>query len=473
MSINERQGWGLAPIPAYNGGTLSGVYATGHGASMGDPEAGGRMHVVSNTSAAEFNGYLNTLEAAGYSRTAYNTIGSNIYAQYSNGQELVYIYYTDCENETRIIHDLEGTPENLFNYAYTAKPTDTTSFYQYALMFDPTGKGGYNVEKGKIYENCGLFDVIKLADNSVILIDGGWFPQSPDAAVEECFKFLCEITGTGENEKLRIAAFYFTHGHGDHIFLSLRLIEKYSDRIVAERLMHNLPVTHRDPIFKTFSDLLHEKYPDVMFAKLHTGQCIQLADAKLDVVFTHEDAVSPEGITEIREFNNTSVMIKLTVNGRAFMLSGDWGGSYIERDTTDYKPMERSLIKTFTLDDGTNFLKCDALQVAHHAINDWMNEFYETVDPDIAFIPQQDISFDKLAHGCYKNVITHLNDVLGVSNENIFLDGRYTYGITVSPDGEMTLSYRDIAGADGIYLEQIGQYTPFHEPKSGVVPFKD
>ena len=463
-----RDGWALDPIPAYKGGKLSEVYATGHGISMGDPEKGGRLQLISETSAEEFLAYVKALEDADYSKAFYRELGDNLYAQYTNGSELVYTYYTGCEKETHVIHDFEGVGLDKFNYSYEPKATDTAAFYQYALMFDPTGKGGYNVEKGKIYENCGLFDVIKLSDNSLVLLDGGWFPQTPEKAVEECFKFLCEITGTAEDEKLRIAALYFTHGHGDHIFMALRLLEKYSDRIVVERLMHNLPVSHRDPTFKILGEVLLEKYPDVKFAKLHTGEQIDLGGVQFDVVFTHDDMVDPAGKSEIREFNNTSVMLKMIANGRSFMLMGDWGGSYIEKDTTEYKPMEKSLIESFKLPDGTNYLRCDVIQTGHHAINDWLDNYFAVVDADVAFIPQQDISYDKLAHRCYNNNVDQLK-ALGLSDNNIFFDGRYTYGITVDTKGNMELSYRDIAGADDIYLEQIGQYTHFHAPEAGTL----
>lgn len=463
-----REGWELDPIPAYVGGKLSAVYGTGHGVSMGDPEKGGKMHVISETTAEAFSEYLNILDNEGYTKAFYRVLGDNIYAQYVKDSALVYAYYTDCEKEARVIHDFEGDALDKLNYAYEAKAEDTASFYQYALMFDPTGKGGYNVEKGKIYENCGLFDIIKLSDNSLVLLDGGWFPQTPEKAVEECFKFLCEITDIQEGEKLRIAALYFTHGHGDHVFMALRLLERYSDRITVERLIHNLPIPHRDPTFKVLGNLLAEKYPDMKFAKLHTGEQIDLGGVQFDVVFTHEDMVDPEGVSEIREFNNTSVMLKMNANGRSFMLMGDWGGSYIERDTTEYKPMEKSLIESFKLADGTNYLECDVIQTGHHAINDWLDNFFAVVDADVAFIPQQDISYDKLAHRCYNNNVDQLK-ALGMSDNNIFFDGRYTYGITVDKSGNMELSYRDIAGADDIYLEQIGQYTHFHAPEDGTL----
>ena len=85
-----------------------------------------------------------------------------------------------------------------------------------------------------------------------------------------------------------------------------------------------------------------------------------------------------------------------------------------------------------------------------------------------AFIPQQDISYDKMAHSCYNHNVDQLK-ALGLSDNNIFFNGRYTYGITVDKQGNSTLSYREIAGADDIYLEQIGQYTPFHAPEKGTL----
>ena len=100
-----RDGWALDPIPAYKGGKLSEVYATGHGISMGDPEKGGRLQLISETSAEEFLAYVKALEDAGYSKAFYRELGDNLYAQYTNGSELVYTYYTGCEKETHVIHD--------------------------------------------------------------------------------------------------------------------------------------------------------------------------------------------------------------------------------------------------------------------------------------------------------------------------------------------------------------------------------
>ena len=466
VSLDKRVGW-LLSIPPYWGGDLStAAYNTGYGFSFAYSGEGGRMQTIANTKAEEYNTYLAQLRQNGFSEVSSNTIGANKYAQYSNGVKLIYAYYIDALKESRVIYDTASDREDVFEYTYTAKPTDTTTFYQYSMMYDPTGQGGYNPPT-KPYENNGLFDVIKLADNSVILIDGGWTPQAADAAVTELLSFLREITGTSEGQKVRIAAVFFTHGHGDHLHFVKRLLEMYSSEVTVERLMHNFPNINgwSTEDFASLGQSLIKNNNDIKFAKLHTGQKIQLADATFEVIYTHEDMADMDGKTKIIDYNNVSTMLKMTIKGKTFMLTGDWGGGHVNRDKYEYKPMEANLLAAYTLSDGSSYLKCDVVQIAHHAINDWMENFYKAVDADIAFFPQQDVTYNKLAHVCYKEIVQQLERT-GMSREDMHFSGRYTYGLTVNNDGTMSLTYRNIAGADAAYLTAIGKLTPFHEPKN-------
>ncbi|MBE6668205.1 MAG: hypothetical protein E7607_07855 [Ruminococcaceae bacterium] len=470
----SKYSWSLSGIPEYKGGTLNTrVYNKGTNRTM--ISSGGRVQVVSETNITEFNQYLAELDAAGYEKIASHAIANNVYAQYYNGKNLVYAYFTATESEARIILDSASIPLKEFNYTYTAKEGDTSAFYQYAMMYNPGGQGGQD-STTRLWENASLFDIIKLADNSVILLDGGWEPMATDKAVEECLKFLREITGTPEGEKVRVAAIYLTHFHEDHLAFTQKLVEQHSEEIEVERLMHNLLAGSSNGAFARFGKSLMEKFPTLKFIQLHTGQKIQLADATFEVLFTHEDLYTRTDLPlkSINTFdqNNSSTMLKMTMNGRTFLLTGDWSGGHEDRDKYEYKGMEASLLNAMKLSDGTSYLKCDVLQIPHHAINDWIDNFIKAVDPDIAFIPQQDASFDQLAHDCFKNNVKALNSI-GVTNENIFFSGRYTYGITVALDGTMTLSYRGIAGYDDAYKTLVlDKYEPFHEPQSGVVPFK-
>ena len=199
------------------------------------------------------------------------------------------------------------------------------------------------------------------------------------------------------------------------------------------------------------------------FIKLHTGQKIQLADVVFEVIYTHEDLVDKFGKTEMVDYNNVSTLLKMTIKDKTFMLTGDWGGGHVNRDKFEYKPMEEALLATYKLSDGSSYLKCDVVQIAHHAINDWMENFYKTVDADIAFFPQQDITYNQLAHDCYKNIVKQLR-ATGMADADMHFSGRYTYGLTVNSNSTMSLTYRGIAGADAGYKTAIAKYQPFHQP---------
>ena len=475
-----RPGWLLYGIPSYQGGTLSKkAYTNGTDRTFMNP--GGKVQVVHETNPTEFNQYLADLTAAGYSEVFRHTIGNNVYVQYSNKVKLIYAYYTAVQNETKVIYENVGTtPVKDFSYSYTAKAGDTSSFYQYALMHNAGGRGGQVLtDNGRLWVYCGLFDIIKLADNSVILLDGGWEPQATDKAVDECMKFLREITGTPKGQKVRVAALYVTHRHSDHMAFAAKLVDQHSHEIEVERIMHNLLPSGSEGALDIFGQSLQKNFPNAKFLQLHTGQKIQLANVTLEVLFTQEDLYTREDLPKVTDENgysdyddnNSSSIIKMTMNGRTFLLPGDWSGGHTNRDKYEYKGMEKTLLDSMTLPDGSSYLKCDVLQIPHHAINDWIDNFIKAVDPDIAFIPQQDVAKKDFAHVCYTNIVNSLNK-FGVADKNIFFAGRYTYGITVSLDGTMTLSYRDIAGVDTEYTEYvIKKYSPFHAPQSGVVPF--
>ena len=462
-----RLGWELSALPCYWGGVLSEkMYDIGEGIAF--TENGGKMNVISQTNVDEFNQYLSDLQSAGFQEVSANIIGNNKYAQYIKDETLVYTYYTDAEKEVRVIHDVVSDPENEFEYSYTAKNGEEPAFYQYALMYDPTGKGGYN-PPSKPYENCGLTDIIKLSDNSVVLLDGGWTPQATDDALDALIDFLREITNTPENEKVRIAALYFTHGHNDHVYFAKRLVEERSEHVEIERVMHNFPVNGGGAEYEEMSAALLEKYPNVKFAKIHTGQAIQLADVTFEVFYTHEDMVSPKGDYEIIDFNNTSTVIKMFMNSKTFMLTGDFGGNWTitqsQATIDEYALIERQFLAAFMPEGGENDLKCDVVQISHHAINDWMGNIWAAIDADVAFIPQADVTYDKMAHACFKNVVNQLRET-GLTDNDIHFAGRYTYGITVDTNGKITLTSRDIAGADAEYLKLINEsgLKPFHQP---------
>lgn len=78
-------------------------------------------------------------------------------------------------------------------------------------------------------------------------------------------------------------------------------------------------------------------YPNCKFVKLHTGQSFTLQGIKFDVLFTHEDAVDTTGKNVITDFNDTSTILKMLMDGKSFMLLGD-GGSRMQSSMTGFTP---------------------------------------------------------------------------------------------------------------------------------------
>ncbi len=462
-------------VPKYSGGSLANnAYNTGADDKLMSSRTAGNMHIIYDTNLEEFNAYITKLKGDGYSELSKKEYNGNVYVQLKKDGPLIYTYYLAKFNEVRVMEDYASATEAEFEYTYTAKAGENTVYYQYAMMRSPTGDGN-GLHCDNRYGNNGAFDIIKLADNKLILIDGGWEPQTTDKATEALMEFLREITGTPEGEKITVAAWYLTHVHNDHRFFINKLLEKYSDEIIFERMMCNIPSSSVMGYGSEWSNLasaLKKNNPDILFMKLHTGQNITLGNINLDVLMTHEDAVDPTtGKTFIIDGNNACPVIKFNINGKSVMYFGDWGGNDQSDDSkrAEFEKMQSRLLDVYEVNGTYPIMKADILQVAHHSINDWLSKVYRAVDPDYAFFSQADVAYNSLGHECFKNVIKILRNT-GVADENMYFAGRKTHWLTIAQDGTMTHDEKALQGADeGYYYYVDANGAILYEDKDGKV----
>lgn len=447
--------WKLS-TPEYVGGTTSkSTYQIGYNGSFDASSVSGKMQCVSGTNATEFNAFIDTLKANQYTVTGENTIGNNVYYQLCKGSSVFYAYYLDNFKEARVIEDYVSNTESDFEYTYTAKEGETAAIYQYGMMYDPDGTGG-TITPDKPYENNGATLIIRLSDNSLVIVDGGRPNQASDAATEGFMNFLYEITGVDKNsdEKIRVAAVFFSHGDGDHLNFMYSILRKdvYTNRLDIQRVMHNFPGRGYDSYFPIMGSLLYEKYPSIKFMKLHTGQKIQLADATFEIAYTHEDMVdaSTGSLAIPGDGNLFSTIFKLTLNGKTFFAMGDWGvgkgseNNYIKQ----YNAIESKLLGMYKTADGSYpFLECDILQVAHHAINDNNANVHAAVKADYAFFSQADVAYNQLFHPCYRNIVDQL-EAAGMERQHMYFAGRQTNWLTIAQDGTITHGHKKIEGVD-------------------------
>jgi beta-lactamase superfamily II metal-dependent hydrolase len=165
--------------------------------------------------------------------------------------------------------------------------------------------------------------------------------------------------------------------------------------------------------YSEYGAIFCEKYPDARFLKPHTGQSFTLGDVKIDVMFTHEDMVKADtGTLHLRDVNNTSTVMKLTVHGKTFLLLGDLGTSVKNpyRPIVEDMRLEARFLGMYSAKHGSYpALESDAVQVSHHAFHYYrQSEFYCAIRARYAMLPMADVEYGDYQPSFYCHVIQQL-----------------------------------------------------------------
>jgi hypothetical protein len=220
--------------------------------------------------------------------------------------------------------------------------------------------------------------IVKLADNSLFMMDGGHILQCSVEALTGLYNFLHRITGIPAGEPVRIACWFVTHAHDDHLAMCIRLTRTYPGEFNIERVLFNFPsysVCRRGYAEEPFRlrETIREFFPDVMTLKPHHGMKFTLASAEFEVYYTHEDVIRADDVTvyPFRDFNCTSTVLKMTVDGGSVMWLGD---TNLEAEGHIVRTMPREM------------WKADVVQVAHHCFNH-LSTLYPWISAPYAMLP--------------------------------------------------------------------------------------
>lgn len=419
---------GTLDLPVCGGVPAKNTYNCGQGFS--DPnrpaEQDSLMRLYSETSPEDFNDYLSKLEANGYHVEYTNRIDSNLYAGCRKGDTRLYVYYTAAAGEIRVILDKTSTcsPDE---FGYEKTGDGFTAVYQYGLSNSDNLEENSDGQVGN-----GMLYFCKLADNSIFVIDGGSYRQFDDAACEELLDFLRQITGS--TGKIRIACWYITHLHADHCSGFMKLLQAHPDLFELERVACNPVSRNGDAFLGAASDATFERLSrelqqifgtDFAFLKLHAGQEFDLCGVRAQVLTTHEDMVSAatgkslistdygewnDGQCYItNDFNNTGTVVKLTFDGKSFLVTGDIN-----------RPAMRQLMRNFSDDT----LRADIVQIAHHAINN-LPELYMKTKAAIVFYPCAEFGASRYAYRVQYRTLT------GLFADGVYFQDNLTTGVQV------------------------------------------
>ena len=355
--------WGLN-LPYIEEGNIAPMYNTGTGLvsdEKADTIYNSYMHLVSNVKYTYLENYAKKLESFGFKKIYSSKTDENDLWCYRLGGAYAYIHYSPNLKCIRVIWDKSSTCE-VSDIEYVEEQTGTTTFYQYSLDYTDAklNFSGYGA-------NCGMLYLVKLQDNSLIMIDSGGAGQGSDKSLKGLCDFLYKITNTKQNEALKIRFWYFTHPDGDHNGLFNKLMDYMQRNNLKipdlEALGFNYPskrangtVNVTGASYQMIANV-NKLYPDINYLKLHTGMVFNIGELKFEVLGTVESLVEASGkIKDTYDTNDTCALVRFSFGGKSVLIAGDIGNDI-------------GSVAWYTALYSSEYLKSDILQASHHGYN--------------------------------------------------------------------------------------------------------
>jgi len=334
---------------------------------------GDERFYVQNTNEEECRAYAETLREFGFSLYDVNEMTAG-----ENYVKRVNLAYTFTSDERYVFLFWDASLHTTF--VVSTPPTALPSTEKPIARSD---------EKKCIFSQMGLAAggmsyVLKLSDGSFLVIDGG---KPYDADVESLYYFLKNESG---NEKPRIAMWFFTHAHTDHIGLAVKFLKKYKNEVEIFSFAHQFPdcdkinvacdMPEEKDMMLALISAIGENFPKAVTYYMHTGQRYYFDGVTLEVLSSMDNSFPSLYFS----LNDTSVITRLTFDsGKTVMLLAD-----------SSHHISRQLAASY----GTS-LKSDYLQVAHHGFIGGDIELYKLIDPDVCLWSVKPVSFNGVLQG--------------------------------------------------------------------------
>lgn len=352
-----------ANLPEFTGGTANAANPT--------YTEKAKVLVYNNTTPADFENYFTALTAAGFTKLSENTIAQNRYAAFAKGEVLVNVNYTAYDKTVKIAASqadtLPTTPEQ---NVYTNKGVEPL-----LVQLNTLGKG----------DVPGMGYLLRLADGSFIVIDGGYNAGAGKQA-EFLYQAMKQYSVDGN---IHITAWILTHLHRDHIDGFTDFVLKYSgfnDVKMDEVIFAGTSNDDYSAMVENgrFKDILNVKelkgaigglLPNTRVSTPHSGDEYYLKNARLEILSTVVD-LKPTSVNQTWDFNNSSTTFNIYLGGQKILFTGD-------ASTT----MLKYIVNNFGAD-----LHCDIYQLPHHGINPTQ---ISTVQAPVVLLPAETNTYNR------------------------------------------------------------------------------
>ncbi|MBQ8342092.1 MAG: hypothetical protein IJY22_06955 [Clostridia bacterium] len=322
--------------------------------------AGGKAYMMHRTHSVRkyYDQYVAALEAAGFEKYSECEAGRCISSCFTTDTLVIHVLHVSGENILRAVVDLRSAAELPPKEPFC---DGTPHCAEPAIMLF----GDHMFEA----VDCGMGYVFRLTDGTFLLIDGGC--SRPATIADALYDRLVELA---EGREIVIAAWIFTHYHGDHMDAYFQFSEKYGKRVTLKRVIHNIQGEFVDTVVKGCghsyfqkTERTREMYREpVAFYRAYTGQKYEFPDLTVEMLFGPEDYEMPRYSYDV---NGTSLAFRVTSMGQTYLFLGD--ATEMESDKIAYRYGA--------------LLKSDAVQVAHHGYPGGTRALYDLVAAPVFF----------------------------------------------------------------------------------------
>ena len=336
---------------------------------------------VVGTDTSELSGYVTKLKAAGYEEYQTRSANENHFLTLCSDESMVHLYYMPAANTggdftkdvVRIV--ISDTPATFSTTPYGDDRVTEGSTTLMALNYAGQHHGkGYTIGLGVVFTN---------PDGSYVIVDGGW-----DADTEILYRYL-KNNNKREDGKVVIRAWILTHPHEDHwgniVEFAARYagetvrceeagciandgqIHDYSD-VTVEYLVAQLNPQYCASSYRG-SAVIYEAAARLGAETIvpQTGQQMYFGELNVEFLYTLETLLNPDSMERYHTYvdgNEQSLIFRAKfAEGQSVLITGDMSKEESEHVDAMYD----------------THLKSDFVQVAHHALNESTDRFYDTL----------------------------------------------------------------------------------------------
>ena len=357
-SYNYKATSALGSVPVCTFGTFESLTNCGDNA---------QLIINKGVKEADFNSYIEKAVASGLTKYAENKIGNNLFATLTGEKIILNVSYIAVEGKIRIIAD---NPKNTALHPISDKRSGDASptLTQLGLEYNydnPSNPYKFTKSDWQI----GLAYIFRLSDGSFIVLDGGY---NKDRNAEMLYNAM-RSQMSSKDEKITIAAWIFTHVHGDHIGAFKRFMDKYKYEINLDYVIYNTGSPEQQKSANEVTDGMASAantainyIPQSRILIARPGQKMVFRNATLDVYHTSE--LLPETVLN---GNSLCIAFRIVIAGQSFFFTGDCN--------TD---ASNAMVRYYG-----SALKSDFEQINHHGATGPTNELHAAIDPTVVLWP--------------------------------------------------------------------------------------